>query len=142
MFDNDASACYDRIIPSLAAITARRAGMPRAAANTLTRVLLQMQYYVRTAYGVSTIPFSNLIAWVLGVMQGSGHSGGLWALTSSIMFDKMEETTGAEFHSPFSSHEGCRRIGKTFVDDTSLWVLRMGLAFAMITTLMGITAQR
>jgi hypothetical protein len=107
MFDNNASACYDRIIPSIAAITARRAGMPREAANTLTQVLLRMQYYVRTAYGVASVPFSNLIDWILGVMQGGGHSGCLWALTSSIMFDQMDETTGAEFHSPFLNRESC-----------------------------------
>jgi hypothetical protein len=142
MFDNNATACYDRIIPSLGAIIARRAGMPRKAANTLTRVLFRMQYYVRTAYGVAQIPFSNLSDWILGVMQGGGHSGGLWALTSSVMIDKMEDTTGAKFHSPYPTRECCRRISEAFVDDATLWALRLGITFALLIALMGKTAQQ
>jgi hypothetical protein len=142
IFDNDATACYDRIIPSLAAIIARRAGMPREAANTLTRLLFRMHYYVRTAYGVAERPFSNLIDWILGVMQGGGHSGGLWALTSSVMIDTMEDTFGAEFHSPYPARECCRRIGEAFVDDTTLWALRLGITFALLIAIMRKTAQR
>jgi hypothetical protein len=57
-----------------------------------------MEYHIRTAYyGVSTKVFSNLTNWLLGVMQGGGHSGALLALTSSIMFGQMENTPGAEF---------------------------------------------
>jgi hypothetical protein len=46
VFDKDASACYDRIIPSMAAIASRCAGMPRAAANAFLNVLLFMTYFV------------------------------------------------------------------------------------------------
>ena len=78
VFDNDASACYDRIIPSIAMIKSRRAGMSTPATQTLLTLLQRMQYYVRTAYGISHIAFSNLIDWILGVMQGAGHSCSLW----------------------------------------------------------------
>jgi hypothetical protein len=37
---------------------------------------------------------------ILGVIQGSGHAGAGWALTSSVMLDEMEMTPGATFHSP------------------------------------------
>ena len=142
MFDNDASACYDHIIPSLAAMMSRRAGMTRNGSHVLIRLLLNMEYYVRTAYGVSSVAFSNLTKLLLGVMQGAGHSGTLWALTSSILLDIMDETQGAEFHSPYPNRLGCQRTGEAFVDDTSLWILRMGLMFMMLTTLMQQTAQR
>jgi hypothetical protein len=58
----------------------QRAGMmPPNAALMLIRLLLKMEYYVRTAaYGVaSSIAFSNLKNLRLGVMQGAGHSGSL-----------------------------------------------------------------
>jgi hypothetical protein len=100
MFDNDATACYDRMIPSIAMLKSRRAGMSQAATQVLRTLLERMQYHVRTAYGISTEAFSNLIEWLLGVMQGGGHSRTLWALTSSVMFDQMEQTPGAMFHSP------------------------------------------
>jgi hypothetical protein len=59
MFDNDATACYDRIIPSQAAMLSRCAGMPRAAAIAFMQVLFLMEYFVRTAYGVASTEYSN-----------------------------------------------------------------------------------
>jgi hypothetical protein len=136
MFDNDARACYDRVLPSLAALMSRRAGMPRPAAHVLIRILHNMKFYVRTAYGVSTEAFSNLLDMVLGIMQGAGHSGSIWALTSSIILNTMEESTGAEFPSPYPNQPGCKRIGEAFVDDASLWKAQLGLFFLMLVTLM------
>jgi hypothetical protein len=104
-----------------------------------------MEYYVRTAYGVASVAFSNLNKLLLGiVMQGAGggHSGTLWALTSSIILDIMDEMQGVDFHSPYPSRAGCQRIGEAFVDDTTLWAVRMGLMFMMLTTLMQQSAQR
>jgi hypothetical protein len=110
--------------------------------HVLIRLLLNMEYHVRTAYGVASVAFSNMTKLLLGVMQGAGHSGTLWALTSSILLDIMDETQGADFHSPYPNRLGCQRTGEAFVDDTSLWILRMGLLFMALTTLMQQTAQR
>jgi hypothetical protein len=103
MIDNDASTCYDRIIPSLAAMMSRRAGMTwNGSAHVLIRLLLNMlEYHIWTAHGVASIAFSNMNKLLLGVMQGAGHSGTLWALTSSIILGIMDETQGAEFHLPY-----------------------------------------
>jgi hypothetical protein len=80
---------------------------------------------------------------LLSVMQGARHSGTLWTLTSSIVLGIMDETQGADFHSPYPSNRpGCQRTGEAFVDDTALWILRMGLMFMMLTNLMQQTAQR
>ena len=85
MFDNNATACYDRIIPSMAMLKCRRAGLPRPAAQVVLQFLQHAQYHVRTAYGISAEAFSNLIDYVLGLIQGTGHAGPGWAMTSSIM---------------------------------------------------------
>ena len=140
MFDNNASACYDRMIPLITMIKSRRAGMPPAATQVLLTLLLHMRYYVRTAYGISSAAFSNLTDWILGVMQGSGHACCLWALTSSVMLDQMDHTPGATFHSPHP-YRFTKRTGEAFVDDTSLWLLRLGLSLMAAITLMQITAQ-
>jgi hypothetical protein len=142
VFDNDASACYDRIIPSMAAIASRRAGMPRAAANAFLKLLLFMTYFVRTAYGVASQGYSNLTQWLLGIMQGAGHSGALWALVSSIMLDQMNKADGAEFHSPYPNTESCRRNGEAFIDDTTLWTVGLGQLFLTLVDMMRKTAQR
>jgi hypothetical protein len=141
MFDNDASACYDRMIPSITMIKIRHAGLPPAAAHLLLTLLFRMEYYVRTAYGVSSTAFSNFTDWILGVMQGSGHACCLWVLTSSVMLDQMDKTPGATFHSPHP-HRSTQCTGEAFVDDTSLWLLRLGLPLLAAITLMQITAQR
>jgi hypothetical protein len=45
-FDNDASACYDRIIVALATmLAARRLCMPRNAVQTHAEALRMMRYY-------------------------------------------------------------------------------------------------
>jgi hypothetical protein len=108
MFDNDARACYDRIIPSLAAMMSRRTGMTWNGAHVMIRLLLKMEYHVRTAYGVASVAFSNMNKLLLGVMQGARHSRTLWSLTSSIILDNMDETQGAEFHSPYHNRPGCQ----------------------------------
>jgi hypothetical protein len=142
MFDNDATACYDRIIPSQAAMLGRRAGVPRNAAITFLQVLLLMEYFVRTAYGVASNGYSNATNWLLGVMQGAGHSGAFWALESSVMLTQMESADGATFHSPYLNSPCCQRNGEAFVDDASLWTLRLGLLFHQLVQLMRHTAQR
>ena len=51
-FDNDASACYDRIIVALGMLAARRCGMPHNAIKLHAEALQFMQYTVKTMYGI------------------------------------------------------------------------------------------
>ena len=74
-FDNDASACFDRIIIVLAMLAARRCGMPDQAIQTHAEALLFMRYTVKTVHGDSEdsyqgTPFEPLF----GTGQGSGAS--------------------------------------------------------------------
>jgi hypothetical protein len=52
-FNNDASACYDRIIVTLGMLAARRCGMPENAVRTHATCLQFMKYMVKTKHGVS-----------------------------------------------------------------------------------------
>ena len=100
------------------------------------------KYHVQTAYGISEEAFSNLIGYMLGLMiQGTGHAGQGWALTSSIMFDQMETTHWAHFHSPCPAHL-CQCTGEAFVDDSSLWLLQLGIALMTIIGDMQASAQK
>jgi hypothetical protein len=71
MFDNDASVCYDRNIPSLAEMMSRCAGMTwNGSPHVLIRLLLNMEYHVRTAYyGVASIAFSNMNKLLVGILM-------------------------------------------------------------------------
>ena len=122
-------------------IQSRRTGVSRQAAQVVLTLLHCMHYHIRTAYGISSTAFSNFIDWVLGIMQGAGHSCTLWALNSSIMFDQMDNTPGATFHSPRPTMF-TQRTGEAFIDDASLWIMKLGLLLTMAITLMQHTAQR
>jgi hypothetical protein len=141
VIDNDAAACYDHVIPSIAMIKSRRAGVPRKATHVFLTLLLCMEYYVHMAYGVSSRAYSNLVEMILGIMQGPGHSSALWAITNSVMFEQMDSTPGAIFHSP-SPYRTVRHTGEAFMDDTTLWLLRLGFLLTAATVLMQTTAQR
>ena len=51
--DNDAKACYDRIICNLAMMASQYYGMPVEACQTHAKTLKAMEFHLRTALGVS-----------------------------------------------------------------------------------------
>jgi hypothetical protein len=51
--DNDAKACYDRIIMSLATIVSGSYGLPRNTRKLQAKVIRAMQFHIKTALGVS-----------------------------------------------------------------------------------------
>jgi hypothetical protein len=74
-FDNDASACYDRIIIALGMLVAQRLGMPDNAVRCHAQALQMMKYTIKSIYGISEhnyhgTPFEPLF----GTGQGSGAS--------------------------------------------------------------------
>ena len=141
MFDNDTTACYDRIIPSMAMIKCQWAGLNQNATNIVLQFLQKTYYHVWTAYGTSKETFSNFIDYILGLMQGTGVAGPGWAVTSSVILDQMDTTHGAHFHSPREEQMHIR-TGEAFVDDSSLWLLKMGLSLCTIVQLMQSGAQK
>ena len=122
-FDNDASACYDRIIVALGMLAARRFGMPGNAMKTHADTLEFMRYAVTTIYGISKenykgTPFEPLF----GTGQGSGASPAVWLTLIILLMETLdriipERTT---FSSPDSAIRHSRLIDAPFVDDTSL----------------------
>ena len=58
-FENDASACYDRILVHLGMMAARRCGMPPNAIKTHAETLESMKYKVKTAFGISEDSYSG-----------------------------------------------------------------------------------
>lgn len=122
-FDNDASACYDRIIVALAMLAARRCGMPEHAVQTHADALRLMRYTVKTtAHGVSGQNYSGTAFEPLfGTGQGSGASPAAWLSLIVIMLNTFERLVPERMH--FDSPDGTitnSRIVDAFVDDTSI----------------------
>lgn len=114
-FDNDASACYDRIIVNLAMLAARRCGM-----STHAEALEFMKYTVKTLYGISEAnyqgtPFEPLF----GTGQGSGASPAAWLTLVVLLMFTLNQLIPDRmyFASPQFTHS---RLIDAFVDDTSL----------------------
>jgi hypothetical protein len=54
IFDNDATAAYNQMIPSQCMITSAHAGVPKSAIRMKLTVLQCMKYFVKTSYGKSS----------------------------------------------------------------------------------------
>ena len=143
-FDNDASACYDRIIVALAMLAARRCGMPNSAIRTHAQALRFMQYTVKTVYGVSEASYKGTpLEPLFGTGQGSGASPAVWLSLVVILLNTLERVVPERisFRSPDGTLDH-RRLVDAFVDDTALGLTDDGsLSFSELVTSLERIAQ-
>ncbi|KAI2509565.1 hypothetical protein MHU86_4826 [Fragilaria crotonensis] len=98
-FDNDASACYDRIIVALGMLAARRCGMPKNAIRLHADALQFMKYTVKTVYGVSDANYSGTpFAPLFGTGQGSGASPAVWLSLVVLLLHTFDRIVPHRFH--------------------------------------------
>ena len=87
-FDNDATSCYDRILPAMASIASRKFGAPRGMTMVMANTLEEARYKLKTQLGISEEFYQHSIAFpIFGTGQGSGNSPAIWCFISSILFD-------------------------------------------------------
>jgi hypothetical protein len=123
-FDNDASACYDRIIVALAMLAARRCGMPANAIRSHAETLQFMRYSVKTHYGVTKdsytgTPFEPLF----GTGQGSGASPAAWLSLVVVIMNTIDKVISDRMR--FTSIDGScthSRLMDAYVDDTAIGI--------------------
>ena len=121
-FDNDASACFDRIIIPLAMLAARRCGMSEDAIRIHAETLEKMKYSVKTQFGTSLESYEGTKTEPLfGTGQGSGASPAAWLSLVVLIMNTMDRIVSerVRFESPDSVMKHTRLID-AFVDDTSL----------------------
>jgi hypothetical protein len=121
-FDNDASACYDRIIVALGMLAARRCGMPKNAIRLRADALKFMQYAVKTAYAVSESNYAGTpFAPLFGTGQGSGASPAVWLSLVVLLLHTFDRIVPHRMHfEPISGGRPHSRSSDAFVDDTSV----------------------
>ena len=72
IFNNDAKACFDRIIPLVGLMATKGIGMPPTATARMLAIIKGMKFHIWTAHSISPGLFkSTLAALILGVLQGS-----------------------------------------------------------------------
>jgi hypothetical protein len=121
-FDNDASACYDRIIVALGMLAARRCGMPQNAIRLHADALKFMKYTVKTMYGISTDNYQGTpFAPLFGTGQGSGASPAVWLSLVVLLLHTFDRLIPHRMNFvPISGAREHSRSSDAFVDDTSV----------------------
>ena len=120
--DNDAKACYDRIIMLLATIASGHFGIPKAARDLQARTIRKMQFHIKTALGISKDCYTHSEETPLhGSGQGSGSSAPIWLFISSIIMDCFEDIASGMTMANMDGTEKITQWIDGFVDDTSIF---------------------
>ena len=123
IFDNDAKACFDRIIPSLGLMATERLGMPQQATTSVLATMKGMHFFIRTAHGISPGFYtSTAAALILGVLQGSRAAPCIWISLSCILLHALQShTSGFQATCPRNTRTS-QCPGKVYIDNTDLWL--------------------
>jgi hypothetical protein len=116
----DATACYDRIIPSLAMIVSQKYGVHSKVTTTNAVTLRNAEYRIRTDLGMSPRGYAHSQQQpIYGTGQGSGNSPAIWCFLSSTLYDCYDtQATKALYCAPNrTNHLEIGMIG--FVDDSN-----------------------
>ena len=130
-FDNDASACYDRIVTRFALLCCRAHGVPEGPCRMTAEVLDNVIHKIKTAYGISDEFYTNHPeSPIHGVGQGSQDGPSLWGVSSSITFraaDRLSQgltCVNPSHDIPDRSITHSRKLDG-FIDDVTGWFNRM-----------------
>ena len=126
LLDNDAKACYDRVLPYLTAFMLRRLGMPYYLTRFMCVVLREMEYKIKLGNG-TTKSYSNKDKDVFCIGQGAGWSPTCWAVNSDIISHSMEKYAPGMtlVHPNGEVYSDVKMVA--FVDDTSMGVSAEGV---------------
>jgi len=118
--DNDAKACYDRMIPVLLSYALIRLGLPKALTRFMCRWLEQATYCIKTSKGISKFKYGSCIeSYLYGTGQGTGWSPPNWGAISDLISTVMgKNTPGMKLTHPNRKFYSDRSYD-AFVDDVN-----------------------
>ena len=89
---NDATACFDRMIPNLISLCSRTYEVPDNVCKLQAKTLQTMKYKVQTALGISAEHYQHSENEpIYGSGQGAGHSTTNWLFHSTPMMKTIEK---------------------------------------------------
>lgn len=117
-FNNDATACFNRLLPNLSNLILQCTGLPTNLAKIHAKVLTTAKYHIKTALGVSEDSYQHTEdSPVYGTGQGATHLPIIWATTSSILYNLHRTHSHGAFVHNGLTEDKFSVIG--FVDDTN-----------------------
>ena len=118
--DDDAKACFDRVIPQLSQIESQKWGVSYKAANLATQIIQQQKFFVRTGFGISRHHYCyDKQQPIFGVGQGLGWSGPMWLNTSDTICQVLNKHSGGMHFYSFDGKLEVKKKNDLFVDDTA-----------------------
>ena len=122
-FENDAAACYDRLVMNMMGAAFERMGVPEGPLRLQEAVLLNVVHYLKTAFGITLDSYtSDALFRIYGVGQGSKAGPVSWAAVSSLLFQAQELLgQGVRFSCPQRLIHHLRH-SDGYVDDTTLFL--------------------
>ena len=101
-FDNDATACYDRILCSVSSLAGRKYGIHKDIIFIHAQTLEEAEYKLKTSTKISDTSYKHCIKFPIhGTGQGSTNSPMIWCFISSVLFESHNEKAhGMLFESP------------------------------------------
>jgi hypothetical protein len=120
-FNNDATACFDRILVHLLNLCLRSYGMPKKLAKILGELLKVARYAIKTGIGISEETYRHSDeSPAFGSGQGSGASAQGWGKLVSVLFDIHDMYGhGSKYADPWRLYSAI--IGMLgFVDDNNI----------------------
>jgi len=118
--DNDAKACYDRMIPVVLSYALIRLGLPKQLTRFMCRWLEEATYFIKTSKGISRHKYgSTLQSYLFGTGQGTGWSPPNWGAISDLISTVMSTNTpGMKLVHPDGKFYSDRSFD-AFVDDVN-----------------------
>jgi hypothetical protein len=127
--DNDAKACYDRIVMLFALTLCQKHGVPLSACKLSAHALLSAEYSIKTGFGISKGTYSSTTNQPThGPGQGSQQASALCMLVSCLLFMVMyEHCQGVSFCDPTADLTH-RHTSDGFVENvTHVFIFNLGL---------------
>ena len=120
-FNNDATACFDRILVHLLSLCLQSYGMPKKLTKILGELLRVARYAIKTGIGISEETYQHSDeSPAFGSGQGSGASAQGWTKLVSKLFDIHDKYGhGCKYEDPWKLYSAI--IGMLgFVDDNNI----------------------
>ena len=101
MFANYATACFDRMVPGVSSLIARKFGVSSSIMKCRNATLASLERNIRTGCGDSQETYieNDVDDPLCGEVQGKGDMTSLWCLMSHKIL-----TAHMEIHSPIMMH--------------------------------------
>jgi len=120
LIDNDAQACYDRLIPVVLCYSLVRLGLPPHMTRFMCRWLERAEYYLKLGSGLSKHAYKHTLEkYLYGTGQGTGWSPSNWGSISDIISHVMSDNAPGMYMTHPDNKFFSNRSYDAFVDDVN-----------------------